>query len=123
MKPKNVTPDAVSKGVVPSGAQTINVSAVTNDANDWIVLPRIDTVESGHEITINCSAGTDFEMRTPASSNTKINNRDSDGSTYEYLCTDTEVIKVIKIDNTIGWMAHAYSALGEEVAAVVPHAV
>jgi hypothetical protein len=59
-------------------------------------------------------------MRTPASSNEKINNEDCDG-TKEYLCTDTEIIKVVKISNTIGWMAHAYTAIGAVATAVVPH--
>jgi hypothetical protein len=66
-----------------------------------------------------CSAGGNFELRTPASSNEKINGQDSDG-TKEYLCTDTEVLKVVKINNTVGWMGHAYSAIGAVVTAVVP---
>lgn len=119
--PRLVTPDAVSSSAagIPPTAKVVQVGAVTNDANDWITLPLLADVPNGHEITILCSAGTNFELRTPASSNSKINNVDSDG-TQEYLCTDTEIIKVIKISNTVGWMAHAYSAIGAVVAAVIP---
>jgi hypothetical protein len=104
---------------VPPSVKSVEVIGVTNDANDWITLPSLASVPNGHEIIINCSAGGNFEMRTPASSNEKINGQDCDG-TKEYLCTDTEIVKVIKIDNTIGWMAHAYSAIGAVVTAVVP---
>lgn len=118
----SVTPDD-SEGTintVPAGAKAVVVSTVTNNADDFIVLPKLADVQNGHEINIQCSAGGNFELRTPATSGEKINNLDSDG-TNEYLCTDTEVLKVIKIDNSIGWMAHAYSALGAVVAAVVPN--
>ena len=74
---------------------------------------------NGHCITIICSAGGNFELRTPATSNEEINSEDCDG-TKEYLCTDTEILKVTKIDGTIGWEAHAVSAVGAVVAAVVP---
>lgn len=117
--PVTVKPDAVSKAIIPVGAKSVIVTTVTNDANDWIVLPPLAKTQSGHEITILCKAGGNFEMRTPASSNEKINGQDSDG-TKEYLCTDTEVVKVVKISDTVGWMAHAYSAIGAVVAAVVP---
>ena len=104
---------------VPPTIKTVEVAAVTNDANDWITLPNLENVPNGHEITILCNAGGNFEMRTPATTGDKINSKDCDG-TKEYLCTDTEVLKVVKINNTIGWMAHAYSAIGAVVTAVVP---
>jgi hypothetical protein len=104
---------------IPPTAKVVDVIAVTNDANDWITLPALATVPNGHEITILCSAGGNFELRTPAASAEEINSEDCDG-TKEYLCTDTEVVKVVKINNTIGWMAHGYSAIGAVVAAVIP---
>ena len=104
---------------IPSTIKCIEVQAVTNDANDWITLPSLSTVPNGHEIVILCNAGGNFELRTPATSAEEINSHDCDG-TEEYLCTDTEVLKVVKISNAIGWMAHAYSAVGAVVAAVVP---
>lgn len=116
-----IYPDAVSSktATVKAGTRSVTVGTVVNDANDWITLPPLASVPNGHEITVLCNAGGNFEMRTPASSNEKINGQDSDGS-KEYLCTDTQVVKVVKIDNTVGWMAHGYSAIGAVVTAVVP---
>ena len=104
---------------VQPGVKQVKVAAVTNDANDWITLPSLAKVPDGFELIVLCTAGGNFEMRTPASSNEKINGQDSDG-TKEYLCTDTEVVKVVKISDTVGWMAHGYSAIGAVVTAVVP---
>ena len=99
--------------------KSVVVTGVVTNANDWIVLPPLNSCPNGHEITIVCSAGSNFELRTPTSSAEEINSEDCDG-TKEYLCTDTEIVKVVKINNTIGWMAHAYSAIGAVVTAVVP---
>jgi len=104
---------------IPPLTKSVKVTGVVNDANDFVVLPPLNSCPDGHEITILCSAGANFELRTPASSAEEINSEDCDG-TKEYLCTDTEVVKVVKINNTIGWMAHGYSAIGAVVAAVVP---
>jgi len=117
--PDDATPAVLGQNAIHPRAKVVAVGAVTNDANDWITLPALADVPNGHEITILCNAGGNFEMRTPASSGEEINSEDCDG-TKEYLCTDTEIIKVIKIDSTIGWMAHAYSAIGAVVTAVVP---
>ncbi len=117
--PDDATPAVIGQNAIPATAKVVEVGAVTNDANDWITLPALAGTPNGHSILILCSAGTNFELRTPAASNEKINNIDSDGS-QEYLCTDTEVVEVIKINNTVGWMAHAYSAIGAVVTAVVP---
>lgn len=100
-------------------AKSVVVTGVANDANDWVTLPPLNSCPDGHEITLLCSAGANFELRTPASSAEEINSEDCDG-TKEYLCTDTQVVKIVKINNTIGWMAHGYSAIGAVVAAVVP---
>lgn len=105
--------------MIPAGVMSVVVTGVTTDANDFIVLPALADVPNGSELTIICSAGANFELRTPASSNEEINSEDCDG-TKEYLCTDTQIVKVIKINNTIGWMAHGYSAIGAVVTAVVP---
>ena len=121
-RPAVLTPDALStsgSATIPATAKAVVVGTVANNANDWITLPALSTVPNGHEITILCTAGTNFELRTPASSGEKINNVDSDGSA-EYLCTDTEVLKIIKVNNTVGWVAHAYTNLGAVATAVVP---
>jgi hypothetical protein len=119
-KVKQLVADAVNGAGVPSGAKSVYVGGVTNGANDWIVLPRIDKVQNGHEITIICMAASNFEMRTPPDSTTKINNVVCSDGAVEYLCTDTEIVSVVKIDNTIGWMAHGVSAIGADVVAVIP---
>lgn len=104
---------------IREGARSVDVQGVTTDANDFIVLPSLAVVPNGHEITILCNAASNFELRTPSGSNEEINSEDCDG-TKEYLCTDTQIVKVIKINNTIGWMAHGYSAIGAVVTAVIP---
>jgi hypothetical protein len=115
-----VTPSTTGvTNAIPATVKVVEVAAVANDANDWITLPDLEDVPDGHEITILCNAGTNFELRTPATSGDKINTVDSDG-TQEYLCTDTEVVKVVKVSNTDGWMAHGYTALGAVATAVIP---
>lgn len=109
----------ISKNSIPPLAKSVVVTGVANDANDWVTLPPLNSCPDGHEITLLCSAGANFELRTPASSAEEINSEDCDG-TKEYLCTDTQVVKIVKINNTIGWMAHGYSAIGAVVTAVVP---
>ena len=118
VKPSATTADTTSRTIGRSVTQ-VSVLAVTNDANDFITLPSLASVQEGHKITILCNAGGDFELRTPASSGEEINSEDCDG-TKEYLCTDTQLIWVTKVNNTIGWEAHAYSAIGAAVTAVVP---
>lgn len=114
------TTDSSSTGnSIPPTAKSVYVKGVTNDANDWVTLPSLADVPNGHEIIIICKAGSNFELRTPASSNAKINNVDSDGS-QEYLCTDTDIIIVRKVDNTAGWVAQSITYLGAVRAAVVP---
>lgn len=115
----NPSNDSGSGSSIRKGVRSVTVGAVVNDANDWIVLPPIADVPVGHQIVIACNAGGNFEMRTPASSNTKINNEDSDG-TKEYLCTDTDTIVVTSRGSTGGWMAVSYTNLGAVRTAVVP---
>ena len=104
---------------VPPLTKVVKVAGVVNDADDFIVLPSLASCPDGHIITVLCSAGANFEMRTPSGSAEEINSEDCDG-TKEYLCTDTQIVEVVKINNTIGWMAHGYSAIGAVVTAVVP---
>ncbi len=108
----------VGSTILP-GVSMVYVDAYTTDANDWIVLPALSTVPNGFTITIVGQAQGNFEVRTPAASAEEINSEDCDG-TKEYLFTNTQIHKFIKIDNTIGWMAHGFSAIGAVVTAVVP---
>lgn len=115
----DATPASVGGNAIAPSVRSVVVTAVTNDANDWIILPSLASVPDGHEITIIGSASSNFEVRTPASSAEEINSEDCDG-TKEYLFTDTQIHKFVKINNTIGWMGHGYSAIGAVVTAVVP---
>lgn len=117
---QSVTPAAAegSGNSILAGATGVDVGAVTVDANDFIVLPAIADVPIGHTIRIMANGGSNFELRTPATSNTKINDVDSDG-TQEYLCTDTDMIVVSK-RTTTGWVAQSITKLGAVRTAVVP---
>jgi len=111
--------DSGAGSTILPGTNAAYVDAYTTDANDWIVLPALASVENGFTITIVGQAQGNFEVRTPAASGEEINSEDCDG-TKEYLFTNTQIHKFIKIDNTIGWMAHGYTAIGAVVTAVVP---
>lgn len=117
--PDDATPTTVGDNAIPATVKVVEVGAVTNNANDWISLPSLSLVPNGHEIIILCNAGGNFELRTPASSNEKINNVDSDGS-QEYLCTDTDIVRVVKVSSTQGWVAQSITYLGAVRTAVVP---
>jgi len=118
VKPNATAADKSSRTIGRSVKQ-VSVLAVTNDANDFITLPSLVSVPEGHRITILCNAGGNFELRTPVGSGEEINSEDCDG-TNEYLCTDTQIVYVTKISNTIGWEANAYTAIGAVATAVVP---
>jgi len=118
---ESVTPaaDNGAGSLITAGTVAVDVQAVTNDANDWIVLPAVADVPVGHTIRIACNAGGNFELRTPDASGEKINNVDSDG-TQEYLCTDTDIVEVTKISDTDGWQAVSRPIAGGVRAAVTP---
>lgn len=67
--------DSSAKSIVPDAAGFVHVTAFTTDANDWIVLPRLKVGR-----LIRGYSAVAHEIRTPASSNEKINDVDSDGS-------------------------------------------
>ena len=98
----------------------VKVGANANDVDDFIVLPAVATVPSGHKITVIAGAA-NCEVRTPASSGEEINSEDCDG-TKEYLLTATQIHTFTKIDNTIGWMGEGRTAIGAYATAVVPDA-
>ncbi len=119
---QTVTPnnDSGTGSTILPSSTCVDVAAVTNDANDWVVLPSLSAVRNGHEITILCNAGGAFEIRTPATSGEKINNVDSDG-TNELAAVDTEIIKIIKVSNTDGWVARSFTLAGADNTALVPN--
>ena len=104
---------------IPPLVRVVEVQGVATNADDFIVLPPLASVPVGHEIMVIGSAGSNFEVRTPSASAEEINSEDCDG-TKEYLFTDTQIAYFKKIDNTIGWMGHGFSAIGAVVTAVIP---
>lgn len=103
---------------ITAAATAVTVGGVTNDADDFVVLPAIADVPIGHTVNIVAGASSNFELRTPASSGTTINNVDSDG-TQEYLVTDTDMVRITKATAT-GWVAQSITTLGAVRTAVVP---
>jgi len=107
--------------VISVGSINIDVSTdLAQNADDFIILPAITSVPVGYTITIVANSNGNFELRTVASSNTKINNVDADG-TNEYLVTDATTVFVTKISDTYGWEAHDFDHVGAIVAAHVPN--
>lgn len=103
---------------IPAGTKVVKLLANANDVNDFSILPSLATVQDGHSITILAGAA-NSELRTPASSNEKINNVDSDG-TQEALLTATNVYTVTKLSNTAGWMLEGRTAIGAYETAIIP---
>lgn len=118
-----LTPDdaeGAGVNVIEPHIEVVRLGANVNGVNDFVVLPALADVPNGHKVTIIAGAA-DCEVRTPATSAEEINSEDCDG-TKEYLLTATQIHEFIKIDSTIGWMGHGYSAIGAVVTAVVPDA-
>lgn len=112
--------DASSTGnSIPPSAKVAEVKAVTTNSSDFITLPSLADVPNGHEIIILATASSNFLMRTPTSSTEKINNVNSDG-TNKYLVTDTDIVRIIKVNNTSGWVAQSLTNLGAVRTAVIP---
>jgi len=114
-----VADDAEGIQLIEQDTVVVEVTGVTNDANDFVTLPSLARVANGHQIRILCNAGANFELRTPASSNEKINTVDSDG-TQEALCTDTDTVVCTKVSATDGWTCTSFTALGGVRTAVIP---
>ncbi len=107
--------DSSAKSRIPSAVTSVVVSAVTNDANDWIVLPQ--GVPNGH--TIMGWSVVAHEIRTEASSNVKINNVDSDG-TQEAAIPATTLWSAYYVNATTGWVLRAWDELAAPITAIIP---
>lgn len=104
---------------IPPEVKVVALGANVNDVNDFTVLPSLASVPVGHTITILAGTAANSELRTPASSNEKINNEDSDG-TKEALLTAGNVYTVTKLQGTAGWMLEGRTAIGAFQTAIVP---
>lgn len=119
-EPQQITPNSAqgAGNTITAGTRVVKLLANANDVNDFSVLPSLATVNDGAVITILAGAA-NSELRTPASSNEKINNVDSDG-TQEALLTATNVYTVTKLSNTAGWMLEGRTAIGAFQTAIIP---
>ena len=104
--------DNSNGSIVPNAAGFVYVTAYTTDANDWIVLPPLKV---GRIIRGYSAVG--HEIRTPASTNEKINDVDSDGS-QEAAITATWSWLVEGTPN--GWVLTTRTKLGAAGSALVP---
>lgn len=99
---------------IPNGVERVVISGVTNDGNDWVVLPKTPVLmQSIRGWTVAA-----HELRTPASSNTKINGQDGDG-TKQAAIPATTLWKATYV-GADGWVLEIISELGAVVTAIVP---
>jgi hypothetical protein len=119
-EPQQITPNSAqgAGNSITADTRVVKLLANANDVNDFSVLPSLATVQDGTVITILAGAA-NSELRTPASSNEKINNVDSDG-TQEALLTAANVYTVTKLSNTAGWMLEGRTAIGAYQTAIIP---
>lgn len=110
---------AGSANIIAPGITSVAVGANVNATTDFLTLPSLASVPVGHTITIVSNAA-GHNVRTPATSNEKINNQDSDGTKQYAVPAGSQIHRFTKIDNTIGWMGQGFTAIGAVVAAVVP---
>jgi len=107
--------DSSHNSRVPAWASFVQVTANTNDTDDWIVLPT--GVKPGH--VVRGWSVPAHEMRTEAASGILINGVDSDG-TQEAAIPATSLWRATYVNATIGWILEVTSELGAVVTAVVP---
>lgn len=106
--------DGNIQSVIPNGAKHVIVSAITTDANDWVLLP---TGVPGQEI--NGWSVVAHELRTQASSGELINGVDADG-TQEAAIPATTKWRAYYVNSTYGWILEAQTELGVDIAGIVP---
>lgn len=111
--------DSAGVNMIPAGVTRVEVGANVTDVNDWITLPSLASVPVGFTVTVVSNAA-GHEVRTPASSNEKINNQDSDGTKEYAIAAGSQIHIFRKISDSIGWMGQGFTALGAVVTAVIP---
>ena len=106
------TTDGLTTGLVSITARHVTVTS--DDANKIVTLPA---AVAGKVIMLYVGA-TGCEIRTPAASNVKINNVDSDG-TNELAIPATSLVRFVCVGAS-DWIATAVDELGAAIAALVP---
>lgn len=98
---------------IPADRAAIVVSAAAS-AQAYVLLPALSEVPNGHKITLLASA----KCNVKSQSGEKINNVDSSGGDM-FAIEVGQTFTIIKVDNTIGWVAWALDTLGAQVTAIV----
>jgi hypothetical protein len=107
--PREVVPtaDGLTTGLITAGDTA--VSSTSANSAHILTLPAIADVPLNHKVAI-FNGATACELRTPAASNTKINNVDADGSQQMAVpASSMSVATKILADN---WMVECYVAAG-----------
>lgn len=110
--PITATANGLTTGLIPATAKWIEITS--GNADHIITLPAIADVELGAKIE-GLNGGTACEMRTPATSNTKING--TDGDSLESVIAANAYICAQKISAT-GW--RLTTQVGATIASPVP---
>lgn len=108
------TADGLTTGLIPSNASVVAVTS--DDAAKIVTLPAAVV---GMRMMIILGA-TGCELRTPASSNVKINDVDSDGSNQCALAADSH-FEAFCVSST-EWIVYGWDSEGAALAALVPDA-
>jgi hypothetical protein len=91
---------------IPAGTSVCEITAVTNNANDWVALP---VGVLGEKITIIATVA--CELRTLDATDDEINEVDSDG-TQEYQLTAGDIVECICVEAGARWTANSHTILG-----------
>jgi hypothetical protein len=110
--------DSPGVNMVRPDVTVVRLGANVSGATDFVTLPVLADVPNGHQVTI-IAGSVGCEVRTPATSGEEINSEDCDG-TKEYILAATQVHYFTKIDSTIGWLGHGFTAIGAVATAIVP---
>ena len=91
---------------IPAGTRIVEITAVTNNADDWVALP---VGVLGEKIAIVATVA--CELRTLASTTDEINELNCDG-TKEYQLTAGDVVDLICVEAGARWMGVSHTKLG-----------
>lgn len=108
------TADGLTTGLILEGTGFVAVTSA--DANHIITLPSIEADMIGNNIRGYIGA-TGCEIRTPATSNQKINDVDSDSS--EAAIPSTTFFELTCVSAT-QWILRAWTELGAPITAIIP---